>query len=153
MSLKSNFRVLTISADELNVQTAKLGDPSAKVPFTEADIGKPVVMGTQGNFALAASGNFDGFIDSIDGGPTADGMTIGGVARGTLGARFRVYVTGAANVLDYVQADTNTAAGTASATPRVGNVKKSTDPTNFRIVSFESDAASGTNAVAVVERI
>lgn len=152
-ALKHNFRLLTLSADELNVQTAKLGNPSAIAPFNDNDIGKPVKMGKQGNFDLVHTGDFDGFIDSIDGGPTSDLMTVGGVARGTLGARFRVFVTGEADVLDYVQADTNTAAGVASAVPKVGVVTKSSTPTNFRIVSFESDGEDGEDEIAIIERV
>jgi hypothetical protein len=149
MALKFNFRPLTVSADELNVQTGKLG--TGTDVYTDADIGKPVKMGTQGNFVICTTGDaIDGFIDSIDGGPKADGLIVGGVARGQLGTRFRAIVFAsqttpltddAISVLDYVTAGVNTAAGTAKV-GKHGVVKVSATPTRFRIVSLAGDIAA-----------
>ncbi len=155
--MKFNFRVLTQSPERLNVVTAKLGADSANSGFTDADIGKPMKMGTQGNFQICATGDeIDGFLDNVDGGPTADGMTIGGVARGNRGLRVRAKVTGAAAVLDYVVADTNAAIAAQDASG-MGVVKPNgtsgaTTASGWRIIAFDSDAASGTNAIAVLER-
>lgn len=156
--MKFNFRVLTQSPERLNVVTAKLGADKDHSGFTDADIGKPMKMGTAGNYQICAAGDeIEGFLDNIDGGPTADGMTIGGVARANLGFRVRAKVSGAANVLDYVVAGTNAAIGVKDASG-VGVVKAAVDEddnkikSNWRIVSFDSDAASGTDAIAVLER-
>lgn len=155
--MKFNFRVLTQSPERLNVVTAKLGADNTHSGFTDADIGKPMKMGTQGNFQICATGDaIEGFLDNVDGGPTADGMTIGGVARGDRGFRVRAKVAGASAVLDYVVADANSAIGVKDASG-LGVVKPSgtsgaTTASGWRIIAFDSDAASGTDAIAVLER-
>ena len=160
--MKFNFALLTHSPERINVQTAKLGDPDAISAFTDDDVGKPMVMGNQGNFDIAADGdNIEGFLDNIDAGPTMDGMTIGGVARGDRSFRVKVWVSGSASVLDYVVAGTNTAAGTAS-THGLGVVKAAGDDggtppkvivTQWRIIAFLSDAKTGVDEAAIIERV
>ena len=156
--MKFNFRVLTNNPERLNVVATKLGATKADV-VTMKDIGKPFVMGTQGNFALAATGNsIDGFLDSIDAGPTEDGMIFGGVARGGQGSRFEVQLEGAANVLDLVTAGANPTYGTATTTGR-GIVKVAVDQAAaglnlWRIISFAHDGTAGVAGdIAVIERI
>lgn len=158
MALKYNFRVLTHSADELNVQSAKLGSATTKDALTDKDIGKPVKMGKQGNFELCGDDDaIDGFIDNIDAGPTEDKMTFGGVARGKIGTRIMAYVSGSADVLDYVVAAANTAEDTKP-DHKYGEVKKADDgqgankQTNWRIIAFMSDGESGEDEPAVLER-
>ena len=156
--MKFNFRVLTNNPERLNVVATKLGATKADV-VTMKDIGKPFVMGTKGNFALAATGNsIDGFLDSIDAGPTEDGMIFGGVARGGQGSRFEVQLEGTANVLDLVTAGANPTYGTATTTSR-GIVKKAADQAAaglnlWRIISFAHDGTAGVAGdIAVIERI
>lgn len=157
--MKFNFRALTQSPERLNVVTAKLGADNTTSGFTDKDIGKPMKMGNQGNFKICAAGDeIEGFLDNVDGGPTADGMTIGGVAIGNRGLRVRAKVSGAAAVLDYVVAGTNAAIAAADASG-LGVVKEAFDTdgttkikSNWRIIAFETDATTGTDAIAVLER-
>lgn len=150
--MKSNFRVLTVSPDELNVVSTKLGAAGA-TGYKDGDIGKPVKRSTAGNYVLCADGDaIDGFIDNIDAGGTQDGLTFGGVANPRIGVRFKVMVSGAAAVLDYVVAGANAAVATAN-TDGYGVVKKSATATQWQIVSYTSDAASGTDETAVIERV
>lgn len=153
--MKFNYRLLTQSPERINVITTKLGaDKTEK--FTDADLGKPMVMGKKGNMVIAADGaEIEGFLDNIDAGGTSDGHVVGGVARHMSGSRVEAVVVGAADVLDYVVAATNTAAGVDSATPRVGAVKAGT-PTKhlWRIIAFVTDAESTTGGdVAILERV
>ncbi len=159
--MKFNFRALTQSPERLNVVTAKLGADSDNSGFKDIDTGKPMKMGTAGNFQICAAGDeIEGWLDNVDGGPTADGMTIGGVASGNRGLRVRAYLAAAANanVLDYVVAGTNAAIGAAHASG-LGVVKPAFESdgttkktSNWRIIAFENDAAAGFNTIAVLER-
>jgi hypothetical protein len=160
MALKSNFRLLTHSPERINVQSGKLGAAKSE-RFTDADIGKPVKKGTQGNFVICTAADaIEGFIDSIDAGGTTDGFSFGGVATGNRGFRTKVTVAKAGTdiaVLNYVVAGTNGAAGIANSgglgvvtqsNSGVGNTE-----TKWRIVSLEGDVASTTadSIVAVIE--
>ena len=51
--MKFNFRALTQSPERLNVISTKLGSAKTEV-YTDADLKKPMVMGTQGNMVIAA---------------------------------------------------------------------------------------------------
>ena len=166
MALKFNFRLLTQSPETVNVQSGKLGASKAE-KFTDLDVGKPVKKGTQGNFVLCAAGDeIEGFIDNIDAGGTTDGFSFGGVAIGKRGFRKSVLVKKAnsqdINVLGYVIADTNAAAGTANTGTKLGVVKQSGTSgdagkglavTAWRIVSLAGDVASSTadSIEAVIE--
>lgn len=158
MALKQNFRLLTTSADELNVQSGKLGKPedvaaNTYVPYTIKDIGKPVTMGTQGNFYIAEDGGvIDGFIDNVDGGPTADGLVVGGVARVQPQSRYRVKVAGESAIFDTVSAGVNQPADTANE-GKLGVVKVDEDANDWRIIAYENDDEGGQDLIAIIERI
>lgn len=154
--MKFNFRTLTHSPERLNVQTAKLGDPEADpyVAFTDDDIGKPVKKGTQGNYLLCEEGDaIEGFIDNVDAGGTADGMTLGGVAFCDRGTRKKVVVDSggdSVSVLSYVEAGGNSGAGIANS-DGLGVVQVASGATKWRIVSLEGDVAATTESVCTME--
>lgn len=153
--MKQNFRLLTQSPERLNVIVSKLGATSAEV-FTDVDRGKPVSMGKIGNHTICVDGaEIEGFIDSIDPGPTADGLSVGGVARCNAGTRMEVVISGAADVLDLVVAGVNAGSGVANAAPGLGVAKKGTPATHkWRIISFANDADATTGGdVAVIEKL
>lgn len=154
--MKFNFRALTQSPERLNVITTKLGSAKTEV-YTDADLKKPMVMGTQGNMVIAAAdAEIEGFLDNVDQGSTSDGFTVGGVARCNAGTRMEVEVIGAANVLDFVVASANAAHGVANG-KKLGLVKKAaTAPIHhkWRIISFADDTASTVGGVvAVIEKL
>lgn len=152
--MKFNFRVLTNNPERLNVISTKLGASKSEV-YTDADKGKPMVMGKKGNMVIAAAAaEIEGFLDNVDGGSTADGHVFGGVARCGQGSRYEVEVVGAADVLDLVVAADNEAVGTKAASGK-GKVQVGAPTTNiWRIISFANDAESGTGGeIAVIERV
>lgn len=94
------FNVLVVLPERLNVITTKLG-AAAGENYTDKDVKKIMTMGDVSNFALAADGDeIEGFLDNVDGGPTANGFRVGGVARPDTGIRVEAQVAaGAAAVV------------------------------------------------------
>ena len=151
--MKFNFRLLTHSPETVNVQSGKLGATSAEV-FSDADVGKPVKKGTQGNFVLCGEDDaIEGFIDTVDAGGKIDGMSFGGVAIGSRGFRKLVTVVTddetAVAVGSYVAAEDNAVAGTENE-GGLGLVKVSATPTRWKIVSLVGDIAATTESVCAM---
>lgn len=146
------FNVLTVLPERLNVITTKLG-AAAGENYTDKDIKKIVTMGTVSNFALAADGDdIEGFIDNIDGGPTAGGFRVGGVARPDTGIRVEAAVAaGAAAVAvkDLVVAGVQLPLGTKG----LPQVKKGTPAVfKYRIMRIIS-GNGGPGSVVLLERV
>lgn len=144
--MKFNFAALTHSPDRLNVISAKLGATKGE-GYTDADVLKPMVMGTEGNMVVAAAdAEIEGWLDNVDAGGTTDGFPFGGVACGTRGMRVEAQLVGAADVLGFVVAADQEAVGTKAASG-LGKVKAGV-PVNhkWRII-----AVKGTNAAAGVD--
>ena len=146
------FNVLTVLPERLNVITTKLG-AAAGENFTDKDIKKIVTMGTVSNFTLAADGDeIEGFIDNIDGGPTANGFRVGGVARPDTGVRIEAQVAvGAAQVAvkDLVVAGAQLALGTKG----LPQIKKGVPETfKYRIMRIVS-GNGGPGSIVVLERV
>ena len=155
--MKFNFPELTHSPERLNVISTKLGAAAGEGFTTNADVGKPMVMGKVGNHSIAADGaDIEGFLDNVDAGPTADKFPVGGVARCNAGTRKVVTVTGVASVLDFVVAGANAAAGTKNE-GGYGVVRKAAEGEGegqkWRIIAFLSDAESTTgDELAIIEK-
>lgn len=152
--MKFNFRVLTNNPERLNVISTKLGTTKGE-GYSDADRGKPMVMGKMGNMVVAgADAEIEGFLDTVDAGGTQDGLAFGGVARGGEGSRFEVELVGEAAVLDFVVAAANEAVGT-KATSGLGKVQAGTPATHkWRIIAFTNDAEAGTGGeIAIIERV
>lgn len=146
------FNVLTVLPERLNVITSKLG-AAAGERYTDKDIKKIVTMGVVSNFALAADGDdIEGFIDNIDGGPTANGFVVGGVAHPDTGFRVEAAVAaGAAPVAvkDYVVAGAQLPLGTKG----LPQVKKGTPAVfKYRVMRIVS-GTGGPGSVLVLERV
>lgn len=146
------FNVLVVLPERLNVITAKLG-AAAGENFTDKDIKKIVTMGTVSNFTLAvADGEIEGFIDNIDGGPTANGFVVGGVARPDTGVRVEAQVAAGAAVvapLDLVVAGAQLPLGTKG----LPQIKKGTPATfKYRVMRIVS-GNGGPGSIVVLERV
>lgn len=146
------FNVLVVLPERLNVIVAKLG-AAAGENFTDKDIKKIVSMGTVSNFTLAvADAEIEGFIDNIDGGPTANGFVVGGVARPDTGVRVEAQVAaGAAAVapLDLVVAGAQLPLGTKG----LPQIKKGTPTTfKYRVMRIVS-GNGGPGSIVVLERV
>lgn len=146
------FNVLTVLPERLNVITTKLG-AAAGENFTDKDIKKIVTMGTVSNFTLAADGDeIEGFIDNIDGGPTANGFRVGGVARPDTGIRVEAQVAAGAAVVavkDLVVAGAQLPLGTKG----LPQVKKGTPAVfKYRVMRIVS-GNGGPGSVLVLERV
>lgn len=111
------FGVLTVLPERLNVITTKLGSAAGQA-YTDKDKGKLMSLGSVSNYALAADGaEIGGFLDNVDGGPTAGGFPVGGVARPDTGFRVEAEVAVGSTqlaVLDFVVAAAQAALGTKS---------------------------------------
>lgn len=147
-----NFNVLTVLPERLNVITAKLGSAAGQ-NYTDKDKQKIVKMGDVSNFALAVDGDeIEGFIDNIDGGPTAGGFVVGGVARPDTG--FRVLAQVAAGVAtplvfgDLVVAGAQLALGTSG----LPQVRKGTPAIwKYKVIRLIGNGSAGTNVL--LERV
>lgn len=85
------YAVLAQSPERLNVIATKLGSAKGE-KITDKDIKKAMKLGQVSNFVFCQDGDeLEGFLDHVQGGPTAGGYTFGGVARG--GPGFRVNAT------------------------------------------------------------
>lgn len=146
------FNVLTVLPERLNVITTKLGSAAAQA-YTDKDKGKLVTMGVVSNFALSADGDeIEGWIDNVDGGPTANGFVVGGVARPDTGVRIEAQVAvGAAQVAvkDLVVAGAQLALGTKG----LPQIKKGVPETfKYRIMRIVS-GNGGPGSIVVLERV
>lgn len=146
------FNVLTVLPERLNVITAKLGSAAGQA-YTDKDTKKIVKGGSVSNFFLAADGDeLEGFIDNIDGGPTANGFVVGGVARPDTG--FRVEAQVAAGVAaplvfgDLVVAGDQLPLGTKG----LPQVKKGTPAIwKYKVIQVRSTGAAG--SLVLLERV
>lgn len=146
------FNVLTVLPERLNVITTKLG-AAAGENYTDKDVKKIMTMGAVSNFALAADGDeIEGFLDNVDGGPTANGFRVGGVARPDTGIRVEAAVAaGAAPVVvkDLVVAGVQLPLGTKG----LPQIKKGTPATfKYRIMRIIS-GNGGPGSVVLLERV
>lgn len=129
--------------------SACLGTPSVK--FTDADRGKPMVLGTAHNYVnAAASAEIEGFLETVEPFTVNQGYSFGTVRR-----KMRVYAKVGANqgatpmaVKDYVVADVQSADGVGD---NYGKVKTGT-PTKFlwRVIEREGNGTAGT--IVLLER-
>lgn len=146
------FNVLTVLPERLNVIVAKLGAASGEA-FTDKEIGKIVKMGAVSNFVLASDGDeLEGFVDNIDGGPTAGGFVVGGVARPDTGFRVEAQVAaGVATPLvfgDLVVAGAQLAKGTKG----LPQVRKGTPAIwKYKVIQVRSTGAAG--SLVLLERV
>lgn len=146
------FNVLTVMPERLNVVTAKLGSAAGQ-NYTDKDVGKPVKMGALSNYVLAADGDeIGGFIDNIDGGPTANGFRVGGVSRPDSGFRIEAEVAdGVATPLvfgDLVVCGAQVALGTKG----LPQVKKGTPAIwKYQVIQVRTTGAAGTKVL--LERV
>lgn len=146
------FNVLVVLPERLNVVTTKLGSAAGQA-YTDKDKGKLMSMGVVSNFALAADGDeIEGWLDNVDGGPTANGFPMGGVAHPDTGVRVEAQVAaGAAPVAvkDLVVAGAQLPLGTKG----LPQIKKGT-PVIFvyRIMRIVS-GNGGPGSVVVLERV
>lgn len=146
------FNVLTVLPERLNVITAKLGSAAGQ-NYTDKDIDKIVKGGALSNFFLADDGDeLEGFIDNIDGGPTANGFVVGGVKRPDTG--FRIEAQVAAGVVtplvygDLVVAGAQLALGTKG----LPQVRKGTPAIwKYKVIQVRTTGAAGTNVL--LERV
>lgn len=146
------FNVLTVLPERLNVIVAKLG-AAAGENFTDKDVKKIMTMGTVSNFALAADGDeIEGFLDNVDGGPTANGFRVGGVARPDTGIRVEAQVAAGAAVVavkDLVVAGAQLPLGTKG----LPQVKKGTPGVfKYRVMRIIS-GNGGPGSVVLLERV
>lgn len=145
------FGVLTVLPERLNVITCKLGSAAGQL-YTDKDKGKLMSLGTVSNYALAADGDeIGGFLDNIDGGPTANGFVVGGVARPDTGFRVEAVVAAGSVALvvkDFVVAGVQAALGTKS----LPAVKKGT-PTlqKYQVIRLYGNGSAGTTVL--LERV
>ena len=147
------FNVLTVLPERLNVITAKLG-AAAGENYTDKDIKKIVTMGTVSNFTLAADGDeIEGFIDNIDGGPTANGFRVGGVARPDTGIRVEAQVAADAVVVVAVKDLVVAGAQLPLGTKGLPQIKKGVPETfKYRIMRIVS-GNGGPGSIVVLERV
>lgn len=145
------YNVLAHSPERLNVITSKLGESKGEL-ITEKDRKKAMVMGLVSNYVFAKDGDdLEGFLDNVQGGPTAGGFKVGGVAHPNSGFRVeaRVADSQATNlkVRDQVVAADQAELGKESL-PLVrageGKIFK------YRVISMSENGAKGT--VVVLER-
>jgi hypothetical protein len=146
------YAELTQSPERLNVITTKLGTAAGQL-YTDKDINKAVKMGAVSNYSLCADGDeLEGFIDNIDGGPTAGGFIVGGVKRGGSGLRVRATVAaGVATPLvvkDQVVAGAQLPLGTKG----LAQVKKGTPELyKYQVIRLYGNGSAGTDVL--LERI
>lgn len=89
------YAVLAQSPERLNVIATKLGSAKGE-KITDKDIKKAMKMGQVSNYELCKDGDeLEGFLDNVQGGPTAGGFTFGGVAHPNAGFRVNALVAAA----------------------------------------------------------
>lgn len=146
------FNVLTVLPERLNVVTTKLGSAAGQ-QYTDKDIKKAMKMGPVSNYMLASDGDeLEGFLDNVDGGPTAGGFIVGGVARPDTGFRVEAQVAaGVATPLvfgDLVVAGNQLALGTKG----LPQVKKGTPAIwKYKVIRVFTTGAAGTTVL--LERV
>lgn len=146
------FNVLVVLPERLNVITAKLG-AAAGENYTDKDVKKIMTMGAVSNFTLAADGaEIEGFLDNVDGGPTANGFRVGGVSRPDTGIRVEAQVAaGVATPLvfgDLVVAGAQLPLGTKG----LPQVKKGTPAIfKYKVIRLITNGAAG--GTVLLERV
>ena len=105
-----------------DVVTAALGTANS-AKLVDADIGKPVKMGTLQNYVVCGAGDeIEGFLESVDAETVNDGFSKGSVNRGKKGHRVVAKVgagSGTCALLSYVVAAAPSALGTKDTYPLV----------------------------------
>lgn len=142
------FAELTHSPERINVITTKLGTGAIK--YTDKDVKKAVKLGDDGkSYVLAADGDdLEGFIDNIDGGGTAGGYTVGGVARPNGGFRVRVTVAAAQATALVIKDQVVAAAQAAVGTKSLALVKAGDGVLNkYRVIRLYGNGTAGTDVL------
>lgn len=144
------------------IVTARVADGTgSNNQLADADVGKFVKLAGDSRYGLCAVGDeIEGVLDSINGGPTQDGYTLGGVRKNgrvkvTLDGLQATAGTGTIAIGDYVVAGTLVARGTAlsGAYPKVC---KATAAATGLVQLWRVVALYGTGAVgqlALIERV
>jgi hypothetical protein len=144
------------------IVTARVADGTgSNNQLADADVGKFVKLAGDSRYGLCAVGDeIEGVLDSINGGPTQDGYTLGGVRKNgrvkvTLDGLQATAGTGTIAIGDYVVAGTPVARGTAlsGAYPQVC---KATAAATGLVQLWRVVALYGTGAVgqiALIERV
>jgi hypothetical protein len=138
------------------VLTVRLGGNTAPARFTDADVGKPVKLVGESAYALpAAADPIEGFVSSINSGPTYDGFAVGGIYN--TGYK-RVTVVGATLAIgDFVVAAAPTALNTKlAAYAQVQQVAPATAATHaykWRVVSLGTTGTGVAGSWVVIERV
>lgn len=144
------------------IVTARVADGTgSNNQLADADVGKFVKLAGDSRYGLCAVGDeIEGVLDSINGGPTQDGYTLGGVRKNgrvkvTLDGLQATAGTGTIAIGDYVVAGTPVARGTAlsGAYPKVC---KATAAAAGLVQLWRVVALYGTGAVgqlALIERV
>lgn len=144
------------------IVTARVADGAgAGNQLADADVGKFVKLAGDSQYGMCAVGNeIEGVLDSINGGPTQDGYTLGGVRKNgrvkvTLDGLQATPGVGVISIGDYVVAGTPVARGTslAGAPPKV--CKATAAATGivqlWRVVALYGTGAVG--QIALIERV
>lgn len=147
----TKYAVLASSPERLNVISTKLGSAKGE-KITDKDIKKAMKMGLVSNYEFCQPGDdLEGFLDNVDGGPTAGGFVFGGVAHPDPGFRVEALVdqsqATALKPRDQVVAGTQAALGVQS----LPTCKAGTGVVfKYRVISLQGDGKKGT--VVVLER-
>lgn len=143
------YAVLAHSPERLNVISTKLGKAKGEL-ITDKDIKKAMKMGLEDNYEFCVAGDdLEGFLDNVDGGPTAGGFVFGGVAHPNSGFRVELRVdesqATALKPRDQVVAGTQPALGVEG----LPTCKAGTGVVfKYRVISLQGDGTKGTVVVA-----
>lgn len=148
----ANFKFSELTSSPLaDIVTACLG-ASSSAKFAQADVGKPVKLGTVDNYVLCAAGDdIEGFVDTVDIGTYNDGFSWGGVRKNKrIVAKVDAAQVSTIGVRSLVVAGASAALGTADAYPKV----KSGSPTVhlWRVISIVSGTGVAGDLV-LIERV
>lgn len=142
------FAELTHSPERINVITTKLG--TGVIKYTDLEVKKAVKLAANGqSYVFCVDGDdLEGFIDNIDGGPTAGGFTVGGVARPNGGFRVRVTVAAAQATALAVKDLVVAAAQLPLGTKGKAQVKKGDGVLNkYRVLRLYGNGSAGTDVL------
>lgn len=142
------YAVLAHGPERLNVISTKLG-AAAGEKITDKDIKKAMVMGDVCNYKFAADGDdLEGFLDNVDGGPTAGGFVFGGVAHPNSGFRVEVQVAQSQATALVVKDEVVAADQLALGTPGLAQVRKGTGKLfRYRVIRLIGDGTKGTTVL------
>lgn len=144
------FAELTHSPERINVITTKVGTIAAKP--TDKDVKKAMKLADDGaSYIFAADGDdLEGFLDNIDGGPTAGGFTVGGVALGGSGFRVRATVAAGQAVALKVKDQVVAAAQLALGTKGLAQVKAGEGVLEkYKVLRLYGNGSAGTDVLLV----